>query len=193
MTPMQRRGLFALVPLAAGTLAAPRVLRAQAPRTLADTIAADSRFNRFSDLITRVSAWDIFRQPEPNTVFAPVDQAFLGAPQGLLQDLLGSSTSGTNIGDVERDRVLALVKYHIVPGNISAQLGGDRRIASMNGDLLISGTEPNVTIRNPAPAQQVGTFGAAGAQMAASPAQVVGGAVMASNGVIYPVSQILWP
>ena len=94
MTPIQRRGFLALGPLAAGSLVAPRVLRAQSLATIADTMAGDTRFSRFLDMITRVSAVEQFRQAAPMTVFAPVDQAFLGAPAGLLQDLLGNQTGG---------------------------------------------------------------------------------------------------
>jgi uncharacterized surface protein with fasciclin (FAS1) repeats len=196
MTPMQRRGFLALGSLTAGTLAAPAVVRAQATRTLADTLAGDTRFARFLDLITRATMVEALRQPSPTTIFAPVDQAFMGAPAGLLQDLLGQNQSGQNTGDVERQRLMALINYHLVPGALDqSQLGGgERRIRTVNGgDLLISGTAPNITVRNPAPAQQMGSFGAAGAQMSATPAQILGAPTMASNGVIYPVSQILWP
>lgn len=198
MLRMQRRGLLALGSFAAGALAAPNLARAQATRTLADTMAGDTRFSRFMDLITRATMVESFRQAAPMTVFAPVDQAFAGAPAGLLQDLLGRTESGQNIGDAERQRVMALINYHMVPGALRqeelAGSGGERRLRTVNGgDILVTGTPPNLALRNPAPAQQLGSFGAAGAQMSATPANIVGGPTLASNGVIYPVSQILWP
>jgi uncharacterized surface protein with fasciclin (FAS1) repeats len=195
MTPMLRRGFLAFGSMAAGSLAAPHLVRAQGTRTIADTLAGDNRFARFMDLVSRASMVETFRQAAPMTVFAPVDQAFMGAPAGLLQDLLGQSGSGTNTADAERDRLQALINYHIVSGAVAGQMvGGDRRLRTVNGgDIQVSGTGASMTLRNPAPAQQLGSFGAAGAQMAASPAQVVGGPMQASNGVIYPISQILWP
>ena len=196
MTSIQRRVFFTLGSVAAGSLAAPRLLHAQA-RTIADTLAGDQRFSRFLDVITRASLVDGFRQPAAMTVFAPVDQAFLGAPAGLMQDLLGKSGgSGNDTGDAERDRVAALVNYHVVPGAFTLQqlAGSDRRVRTVNGgDLQISANGSELTVRNPAPAQQLGSPGAAGAQMSAGPAQLVGSPIQASNGIIYPVSQILWP
>ncbi|WP_158287716.1 fasciclin domain-containing protein [Falsiroseomonas bella] len=197
MTSLKRRGFLAFGSLAAGSLAAPAALRAQpqSARTLADTLAADTRFSRFLDLIVRLSAQSLFQQAAPMTVFAPVDQAFMGAPAGLLQDLVGTVGSGNTTNDSENQRGLALIRNHMVAGAFSPQqlAGNDRRLASVNGgDLQISGAPGSLTIRNPAPGTQIGAFGAAGMQ-AALPAQVLGSPVLASNGVIYPISQIIWP
>jgi uncharacterized surface protein with fasciclin (FAS1) repeats len=198
MTLLNRRGFLALGSLAASGVAAPGMVRAQtaqATRTLADTLAGDARFSRFLDLIVRVSATDLFRQASPITVFAPVDQAFQGAPAGLLQDLLGRVGSGNATNDTETQRVLALIRNHMVAGAFAAQqiAGSDRRLATLNGgDIQITGDANSLTIRNPAPGTQIGAFGAAGFQ-GALPAQVLGAPVAASNGVIFPVSQIIWP
>jgi uncharacterized surface protein with fasciclin (FAS1) repeats len=196
MIAMRRRGLLALGSFTAGSLAAPHLLRAQALATIADTMAGDSRFSRFLDIVSRASAVDQFRQAAPMTVFAPVDQAFLGAPAGLLQDLIGNQPAGQGGVNPERGRLEALINYHIVPGAFTLQqlTGNDRRLRTVNGgDIQISSNGTELTVVNPAPAQQLGSFGAAGAQMSASPARLVGGPVQASNGVIYPISQILWP
>jgi uncharacterized surface protein with fasciclin (FAS1) repeats len=198
MTSLKRRALLAIGSLAAGGLAVPTMLRAQttqATRTLADTLAGDVRFSRFLDLIVRVSATDLFKQASPITVFAPVDQAFQGAPAGLLQDLVGPIGSGNTTNDTESQRVLALIRNHMVAGAFAPQqiAGSDRRLATLNGgDIQISGEAGSMTVRNPAPGTQIGAFGAAGFQ-AALPAQVIGAPIRASNGVIYPVSQIIWP
>lgn len=192
----RRHGLLAFGAISAGLLARPAIVNAQL-RTLADTMAADNRFQRFLDIITRNSMVETFRQPGPMTVFAPVDQAFLGAPAGLLQDLLGTNTTGSeNRNDVERNRVSALINYHIVPGAFSmAELGGqDRRLRTVNGsDIQISGMGGDMTVQNPAPAQQIGGFGAAGAQVSFRPARFLGGPISATNGVILPIDQVLWP
>lgn len=199
MTPMQRRGFLVLGGLAAGGLAAPGRLRAQQPQptaTIANTLAGDSRFTRFVDLLTRASAVENLNQPGPMTVFAPTDQAFLGAPAGILQDLLGQSGSGQNAGDAERLRVLALINYHIVPGALRPEqiAGADRRLRTVNGaDLQVSGSAGSLRLTNPAPGQQIAGFGAAGMQANPRPTEVSGPPILASNGVIYPVNQILWP
>lgn len=199
MTPMQRRGFLALGGLAAGSLAAPRLAGAQQQQsatTIADTLAGDTRFSRFLDLLARVSAVDELNRPGPITVFAPTDQAFAGAPAGILQDLIGTSGSGQNTGDAERQRVMALINYHIVPGALRPEeiAGADRRLRTLNGaDIQVSGSAGSLRLTNPAPGQQIAGFGAAGMQANPQPTQVSGPPIMASNGVIYPINQILWP
>ncbi|WP_237213741.1 fasciclin domain-containing protein [Falsiroseomonas oryziterrae] len=198
MTSMNRRGLLALGTLAAGTLAIPGA-RAQSLRTIADTLAGDNRFARFLDLVTRATAVETFREPGPITVFAPVDEAFTGAPAGLLQDLLSQSygRGSDTAGDASnRQRWLALINYHVVPGAFDvAQLGGaDRRLRTLNGgDIQISSTGGTMRVTNPAPAQQLSAVGSLGANVSAAPAQLVGSPISASNGVIYPINQILFP
>ena len=198
MGPMQRRKLFTLaVAGAAGSLAAPAVLRAQGIATLADTMAGDTRFARFLDLISRGGMVETFRQAQPMTVFAPVDQAFLGAPAGLIATLTGQSgTSGNNVSEPERQRLGALINYHIVPGAFRSEAlaGSDRRLRTVNGsDLALTGSGGSLSLQNPAPMMQPGGFGAAGAQVSAQPARVVQADIIASNGVIHAIDQVLWP
>jgi len=197
MISMHRRGLLALGAFGAGTLAAPAVLRAQTQvTTLADTMAGDSRFTRFLDLISRAGMVETFRQAQPMTVFAPIDAAFAGAPAGIMQQLTGSSgQSGTNTGQVDRQRVGALINYHIVPGVLRASaLSSGQRLRTVNGsDVAISGTSGALTLQNPAPAQQMAGFGSAGANVSASPAKIVQADIMASNGVIHAIDQVIWP
>jgi len=199
MIPMQRRGLFTLA--AAGAvmgagLAAPTVLRAQTQlRTLADTLAGDNRFREFLNIITRGSMVDKFRQAAPMTVFAPIDAAFTGAPAGLIDQLLGGAQSGENRNDVDRTRLGALIDYHTVPGMLRAsELTGDRRLRTTNGaDIALSSANGRLSLQNPAPAQQIAGFGAAGANVSARPAQVVQADIMASNGIIHAIDQVIWP
>jgi uncharacterized surface protein with fasciclin (FAS1) repeats len=194
MTLVSRRGLFALA--TAAPLAMPRLVHAQAPNaTLADTMAGDRRFSRFLDLVTRASATDEFRMAAPRTVFAPVDVAFTNAPAGLLKALLGNSGSGNNTGDVDRVRILALIRNHIVTGSLAAAepAGTGRRLRTLNGgEIELAGAGTGMTVTNPSPVTQPGTLGVAGANVAL-PAKVVGGPILASNGILYPVDQLIWP
>lgn len=179
-----------------GAIAAPAILRAQTvppTRTLADTMAADPRFARFLDLISRAALVEEFRSAQPMTVFAPTDAAFFGAPANLIQQLIGT---GGSQDQVDRQRLAALINYHVVPGAFRASelMGNDRRLRTRNGaDISINGTTEGVLVRNPAPAQQIAGFGAAGANLNAQPARVVAADIVASNGVIHAVDQLMWP
>jgi uncharacterized surface protein with fasciclin (FAS1) repeats len=199
-TTMQRRRLLTLGSLAAaGSFAAPAILRAQSvppTRTLADTMAGDSRFSRFLDLITRAGMVEDFRSAQPMTVFAPTDAAFSGAPSNLIDSLTGQNESGQNRNDVDRQRLGALINYHVLPGAFRAAdlMGSDRRLRTRNGsDIALNSTAEALTVQNPAPGQQLGGFGAAGLNLAARPARVVQGDIVASNGVIHGIDQVLFP
>ncbi|MGK7867880.1 fasciclin domain-containing protein [Falsiroseomonas sp. E2-1-a20] len=199
-TILQRRRVLTLGTLAAaGSLAAPAILRAQtvpATRTLADTMAGDTRFSRFLDLISRGGMVEDFRRAEPMTVFAPTDAAFSGAPANLLQQLVGTGSAGGSQESVDRQRLGALINYHIVPGAFRASelMGSDRRLRTRNGaDVAITGNADGVMLQNPAPAMQMGGFGAAGANVSARPARVVQADIVASNGVIHAIDQVIWP
>jgi uncharacterized surface protein with fasciclin (FAS1) repeats len=199
-TTLPRRRILALGTLAAaGSLATPAILRAQTvppTRTLADTMAGDSRFARFLDLISRGGMVEDFRSAEPMTVFAPTDAAFFGAPANLLQQLVGTNSSGGSQESVDRQRLGALINYHIVPGAFRASelMGSDRRLRTRNGaDVAITGNAEGVMLQNPAPAQQMGGFGAAGANVSSRPARVVQADIVASNGVIHAIDQVIWP
>ncbi len=195
---MHRRHLFAL---GAGALAAPALARAQSLTNLADTMAGDNRFSRFLDLITRATMVEDFRQPQPMTVFAPVDDAFTGAPATALQDILTlgqqrGSGGGSSGDSSDRQRWVAFINYHVVPGAFRASelTGADRRLRTRNGgDVQISGTGGSLQLRNPAPAQQLSAVGSFGMNVQPQPAQVLGSEIVASNGVIYPISQVLFP
>jgi hypothetical protein len=60
----------------------------------------------------------------PLTVFAPTDEAFAALPDGTVADLLRPEN---------RDRLTAILKYHVVAGEVS--LGG-RRSATLQGSQL---------------------------------------------------------
>jgi uncharacterized surface protein with fasciclin (FAS1) repeats len=133
-------------------------------------MAADGRFTQFLELLSRSGMIDQLRGAGPFTVFAPTNAAFLGAPSAMLADLVGTPTGGTGSASPDPVRLRALVQYHIVAG---APFGmapppppaSDRRVRAMNGsDIRVESDGAVVQVSNPAPAQQMGGMGAAGAR-----------------------------
>ena len=184
--------------LLAGTglavLGAPAVLRAQS-RTLADTLAADPRFVEFLDLLTRGGALNDLRQPAPLTLFAPTNVAFDGAPAGQLNIMRGQSGGGGSAATPDREGISTLLRNHLVTGNhLSAEFrGGDHTLTTMNGSMLkVEGGKTPMLVANTKPALQPGGQAVAGLHVAAVPAQIVQADILASNGVIHAVNQILW-
>lgn len=194
MTQIDRRGVFML---AGGLALAPLAARAQL-RNVMDAMAADGRFNRFIELIGRAGLSDEFKGAGPYTVFAPTDGAFLGAPAAMIDDLTNQGTGGGISGE-SRDpvRLRAFVQYYIVPGQAFtlAQLTGQpRQLKTQNGATILVDAQPGqvVTLKNPAPAQQSGSFTASGLNVM-PPATLVQTDLPASNGIVHALGGVLFP
>lgn len=203
MTLMHRRGLFALAagaafvpalawPQTAITGAQPGVTNA---RNVADTLAADARFTRFLDLLSRGGLVENLRGAGPFTIFAPVDTAWTGAPAGQLQNLLQGAGNPTERANPDMIRLRALLEYHILNGTLTpSELAGagTRDLRTMNGSpVRLASSGSGATVVNPAPGTGAG-FGATGLA-ATPPIEIQQPAIPASNGIIYPINGVLLP
>ncbi|WP_158291869.1 fasciclin domain-containing protein [Paracraurococcus ruber] len=183
----------------AALLALPRLAQAQM-RNVVDTLAGDPRFNRFLEIIGRGGATDQFRGAGPMTLFAPTDAAFNGASAAMLQDLLAQGTGGSGGGTLSGAspdivRLRSLIGYHVIPGIALTpeQMTGDRQMKTVAGGVLrIASQGGTIAVTNPAPERQSSTFGVGGLNVL-PPAAVDGAPIIATNGIIYPVTQILLP
>ncbi|MBV1799153.1 fasciclin domain-containing protein [Siccirubricoccus sp. G192] len=204
-----RRRLLATGAVAVGGLLGARgadaQVQPQAPgvlgqRNVIDTLAADGRFNRFIELVGRAGTTDQFRAGGNMTVFAPVDAAFDQTAFSRVQDLLTQGTGGSGGGTLsgaspDPVRLRAFVGYHVIPGVAltPAQLVGDRQYPTVNGAMVrVASQGGAIAVSNPAPERQSGSFGAGGLNVM-PPAAVIGPEIIALNGIVYPVSQVLFP
>jgi uncharacterized surface protein with fasciclin (FAS1) repeats len=193
MLTLNRRHMLTTV-LAGGALAfGLRPALAQA-RNVMETLAADGRFNRFIELIGRAGATDQLRSTAGVTIFAPVDAAFDVVNARMTDLLQQGSGGGISQTSVDPLRLRELIAYHIVPGSMpSSGLTGDRRFKTVNGaEVRVANEGGKISVTNPAPAQQTGSFGAGGLNVQ-SPATVVGPDIIANNGIIHAVDQVLFP
>ena len=120
-------------------------------------LAIAERAGEFSTLLTAVKAAGLSGLLEgdgPYTLFAPTDAAFEKLPAGALQELLA-----------DKAKLTALLKYHVVPGRISA------------ADVLSSKSLET----------------ASGQELPTTDLGVVRADVRARNGVIHVVDKVLLP
>lgn len=193
MTSFNRRHILTAALAGGSLLLAGRPGVAQT-RNVMETMAADGRFSRFIELIGRAGGTDQLRSTAGVTIFAPIDAAF-DAANARIQDLLTQGAGGgISQTSVDPLRLRALVEYHIVPGSMpSSGLTGDRRFKTVNGaELRIANEDGKIAVTNPAPGQQPGSFGAGGLTVPA-PALVVGPDIIANNGIIHAISQVMFP
>lgn len=122
----------------------------------------------FTTLVAAVKAAglvDTLKGDGPFTVFAPNDDAFAELPDGTVESLLMPEN---------KDKLIAVLTYHVVPGKVMAAdvvkldkattvQGQDVMIKTMDGKVMVDG------------------------------ANVIATDVKASNGVIHVIDQVIMP
>ncbi|MDH7454365.1 fasciclin domain-containing protein [Luteimonas composti] len=156
-------GLAAPLALAApGTAAAPA---SQAQSDIVDTAVAAGQFNTLAAALKAAGLVDTLKGDGPFTVFAPTDAAFAALPAGTVDNLLKPEN---------RDQLVAVLTYHVVPGrHPAAKVAGMDEATTVNGaGLDIAATGGAVTVQG---------------------ARVLQADVNASNGVIHVIDKVLVP
>jgi len=95
-------------------LAGAAVVAMAASSHAADIVDTASEAGNFTTLIAAVEAADLvdtLKGEGPFTVFAPTDEAFAALPEGTLDDLLLEEN---------RDQLVSILTYHVVPGNVAS-------------------------------------------------------------------------
>jgi uncharacterized surface protein with fasciclin (FAS1) repeats len=126
----------------------------------------NTTFSKLVSAITAAGLVDALSADGPFTVFAPNDAAFAKLPAGALDTLLKPEN---------KDKLVALLKMHVVPGKHMAAeyLGKDSEATTLGGDkIAIKSKNGRLTVE--------------GADVGSSD-------VGASNGVIHVIDTVLTP
>ncbi len=94
------------------------------PGDIVDTAAAAGQFKTLLAAAKAAGLVEALKGDGPITVFAPTDEAFAALPPGTVDDLLQPEN---------RDRLAAILKYHVVPGRV---LLGQRQSKTLQGGEL---------------------------------------------------------
>lgn len=164
-----------LTAAAAAVLAAPAFAGDQAAKVdhhasmQGDIVETAINAGSFTTLVAAIQAAGLVETLQgegPFTVFAPTDEAFAA---------LGEDTIDTLLQPENRDQLVAILTYHVVPGEYFAGdlAGQSLSVASVQGDTIdIDATGDAVLIDG---------------------ATVVSADVDASNGVIHVINQVIMP
>jgi uncharacterized surface protein with fasciclin (FAS1) repeats len=132
-----------------------------------DVVAVASGAENFKTLVAAVKAAGLVETLQgkgPFTVFAPTDEAFAKLPAGTLENLLKPEN---------RDQLVAILKYHVVPGRVLAADVRTMEAKTVQGQsvkLKVSGD--GVMVDN---------------------ARVVKTDLLAENGVIHVIDSVILP
>jgi uncharacterized surface protein with fasciclin (FAS1) repeats len=132
-----------------------------------DIVAVAAGNGSFKTLVAAVKAAGLVETLQgtgPFTVFAPTDEAFAKLPKGTVEDLLKPEN---------KEKLVAILTYHVVPGKVMAADVKTMKAKTVNGkELDIKVEDGKVTVDN---------------------ARVVKTDVAASNGVIHVIDAVVLP
>ena len=132
-----------------------------------DLVAVAAGADNFKTLVAAVKAAGLVETLQgkgPFTIFAPTDAAFAKLPAGTVESLLKPEN---------RDKLVAILTYHVVPGKVLAADVKTMEAKTVQGQsvkIAVSGS--GVTVDN---------------------AKVVKTDVMAENGVIHVIDTVILP
>lgn len=132
-------------------------------KDLVETLGRDGRFRTLQKAIRTAGLTDALQARGPFTLFAPTDDAFNRLPASDLDRLLA-----------DRPRLINLVLYHVVPGNLTKNDLDDMQWArTLAGDRLAITQDFDTVLVNGA--------------------QVVQSDIAAVNGVMHVIDRVLLP
>ena len=153
--------------LKASALAVPLALGSAAAQAadIVDTAVAADDFNTLVAAVQAAGLVDTLKGEGPFTVFAPTDEAFAALPEGTVASLLEPEN---------RDQLVAVLTYHVVPGRVMAAdvvgLDSAETVQGQSIDIQVSGDSVMV-----------------------DGATVVATDIETDNGVIHVIDQVILP
>ncbi|MEX0286736.1 MAG: fasciclin domain-containing protein [Paracoccaceae bacterium] len=159
---MIRRAFLALTTATAMAVAAPAL--AGGKQDIVDTAVGAGSFGTLVAAVQAAGLVDTLKGDGPFTVFAPTDEAFAALPAGTVETLLKPEN---------KDQLVAVLTYHVVPGKVmSTDLSDGMKAATAQGGKVTIGTEGGVTVND---------------------ANVVTADISATNGVIHVIDKVILP
>jgi uncharacterized surface protein with fasciclin (FAS1) repeats len=132
---------------------------------IVDTAVGAGSFGTLVAAVQAAGLVETLKGEGPFTVFAPTDEAFAALPEGTVESLLLPEN---------KDQLVAILTYHVIPGAVMSTdiAGQELSVATVNGAEVDIDATSGVTIDG---------------------ANVVTADIVASNGVIHVIDQVILP
>ncbi|MEZ9469522.1 fasciclin domain-containing protein [Vibrio lentus] len=134
-------------------------------KDIVDVAAENGSFTTLVAAVKAAGLVDTLKGDGPFTVFAPTDEAFAALPEGTVEMLLKPEN---------KDKLVAILTYHVVPGKIMAA-----EVMKLSSAETVQGEAVMVAIDD--------------GNVMINKAKVVIPDVKASNGVIHVIDAVLLP
>lgn len=132
---------------------------------IVDTAVAAGDFNTLVAAVQAAGLVDTLKGEGPYTVFAPTDEAFAKLPDGTVEMLLMPEN---------KDKLVAILTYHVVPGNVQAV-----DVVELTSATTVNGSNVDIRI------EETVVF--------VNDSRIVATDIEASNGVIHVIDTVLLP
>ena len=137
----------------------------KAGKDIVDTAVAAGQFKTLAAALEAADLVDTLKGDGPFTVFAPTDAAFAKLPAGTVESLLKPEN---------RDQLVAILTYHVVPGKVEAA-----DVVKLDEAKTVNGQDVQITVAD------------SGVQV--DNANVIKTDIEASNGVIHVIDTVILP
>jgi uncharacterized surface protein with fasciclin (FAS1) repeats len=134
-------------------------------KDIVDIAASAGSFKTLVAAVQAAGLVEALKGQGPLTVFAPTDEAFGKLPAGTVENLLKPEN---------KDKLIAVLTYHVVPGRVTAG-----EVVNLDSAKTINGRSLKISA-------QEGKVMVDGAQVTATD-------IMASNGVIHVIDAVVLP
>ncbi|MEZ8782418.1 fasciclin domain-containing protein [Vibrio splendidus] len=134
-------------------------------KDIVDVAAENGSFNTLVAAVKAADLIDTLKGEGPFTVLAPTDEAFAALPEGTVDMLLKPEN---------KDKLVAVLAYHVIPGKIMAA-----EVMKLNSAVTVQGSAVMIAIDD--------------GNVMIDNAKVIMPDVEASNGVIHVIDAVLLP
>ncbi len=137
----------------------------KAGKDIVDTAVSAGQFNTLAAALEAADLVDTLKGDGPFTVFAPTDEAFAKLPEGTVETLLKPEN---------RDQLVAILTYHVVPGEVDAA-----KVVTLSEATTVNGADVSIAVD--------------GNAVRIDNANVIKTDIRASNGLIHVIDTVILP
>ena len=131
---------------------------------IVDTAAGNDQFSTLVAAVKAAGLVETLKGEGPYTVFAPTNEAFEALPAGTVEDLLKPEN---------KDKLTAILTYHVVPGKVmSSDLQDDMNAKTAQGSDVMIDLDNGPMVND---------------------AKIVTADIEADNGVIHVIDKVIMP
>ena len=138
---------------------------ASTQNTIVDIAAGNENFSTLVAAVKAAGLIETLAGKGPFTVFAPTNEAFAALPEGTVENLLKPEN---------RDALIAILTYHVVPGTVTAA-----DVVKLSSAKTVQGDDISITLGKD--------------KVMINNATVLMTDLNASNGVVHVIDQVILP